>query len=88
MTLKTISLKNCAIPDSLCESLFDKFITSRRLINLDLSENEISDKGLEDVCKDMIDCKKITIKSIKFNGNSISDKGAIKLMDAIMINQS
>ena len=55
---------------------------------MDCSFNEITNKGLEEICLQFAESRKVTIKTIKLNGNNISDKGGLRLLQAIELNSS
>ena len=64
------------------------FFFSRKLKLIDLTGNEITDRGMEDISNQMEQCKKIKVKTIKFASNSISNRGATSFLEAMLKNES
>lgn len=64
------------------------FVFSRKLKLIDLSSNEITDRGLSEISRFMENSKKIKVKTIRFACNNISNRGTNLLLDAIAKNKS
>jgi len=60
--LVSLSMKSCGIPDFACEILFDKIFRLRRLLHLNLSYNQLTDKGLDEICYQIDESRKLTLQ--------------------------
>lgn len=87
--LHTISLKNCGVPDLGCELFFPYWSSSKKLKLLDLSQNEITNKGVDEICGiiDQLN-RPFLVNTLKLNSNNISNRGALKLLESIKNNLS
>jgi len=87
--LHTISLKNCGVPDLGCELFFPYWGCSKKLKLLDMSQNEITNKGVDEICGVIDQLRRpFLVKTFKLNSNNISDRGALKLLESIKNNRS
>jgi hypothetical protein len=87
--LHTVSLKNCGVPDIACGLLFPFLSCKKKLKLVDLSQNEITNKGVFEICNIMDElCRPFLLKQLRLNGNNISDRGALRLLESIKNNQA
>lgn len=61
--LHTVSLRNCGVPDKACELLFPFLSCRKKLKLVDLSQNEITNKGVIEICNIMDElCRPFLLK--------------------------
>lgn len=88
MQMEKLSLRNCGFQDILCDYLTAPLIINRKMKEIDLSGNELTDRGIMDICKQLDVARKVKIHTIKLNGNNITDRGATRLLESLRLNQS
>lgn len=88
MQLTRVSLRGCGIQDGLCDYLAGPLIINKRLLELDLTGNELTDRGIYEMCRQLETAKKIKLKCLKLNSNNITNHGAIRLLECLRQNKA
>ena len=78
-----MSLRHCSLEDDGVQYVFSELLDRNSLEKLDLSENNISDKGIAEICEYIGFNPKTTLSSINFSQNMLNRPSIIKLFKAI-----
>ena len=81
--LKEVSLRRCMLEDDGLHAVFAEFTPLQGLKKLDLSENGITDRGLDSIDEFIGAHKKTQLKSINLSYNAITTPSLIKFLKAI-----
>ena len=88
MQLNKVSLRYCRFQDGICDYLTAPLLINKKLYLMDLTGNELTDIGIEDMCRYLDNSKPIKLNALRLNSNKITNRGATRLIDCFRLNQS
>ncbi|KAL2086364.1 hypothetical protein ACEWY4_017423 [Coilia grayii] len=85
--LQTLRLAGCKLTDKSCEVVADALQSANPLLELDLSDNELGDSGVQFLSKGL-SCPHCKLQMLRLSGCQISHKGCSFLASALKSNPS